>query len=143
MENKKGRIIGISTSEKRGTRKYPVDEIEITKLGLKGDAHAGNWERQVSLLAKESVERYFPGKKIEPGYYSENLLVEGINLHQLPIGTKLKINSVELEVTKIGKDPEEFTLEEREWRKPMLIEGIFTKVNKSGMIKIGDQIEIL
>jgi len=145
MSRMAGRVLAVSISKERGTRKYNIEGCMITEKGLEGDAHAGDWERQVSLLAIESVRELRPDlKMIEYGLLSENIMIEGLKIHTLPIGTKLKIGKeVILEITKIGKDPSEFTPEEAKWRKPMLKEGVFAKVIKPGYIKTGDKVTIL
>ena len=101
-----GKILAVCISEKKGTLKkaIPVGEM-IKDFGLKNDAHAGKWHRQISLLAVEAV-RQFSNKydmKVPAGAFGENLLVEGIDLKHLPVGTKLKCNDILLEITQIGK----------------------------------------
>ncbi len=141
----KGVIKGVSISEKRGTAKINIKECEITSLGLKGDAHAGEWEKQVSLLSVKSMNKIkIKGQNVVYGQLSENLTVEGIELHTLPIGTRLKINDqIILEITKIGKNKGEYNDEEYEFRWPMINEGVFAKVIKPGYVKVGDTIEVI
>ena len=140
-----GKVLGVSISKERGTRKYNVKKCKVTNNGLEGDAHAGNWDRQVSILAIESVRKHLPKlNNIEFGFLSENIMIEGLEIHTLPIGTKLKLGEeVIVKITQIGKDPSEFTEEELNWRKPMLEEGVFAKVIKPGLIKVGDKVEIV
>ena len=90
----KGKILAVCVSEKKGQQKHPVDEIELQPhLGIPGDAHAGDWHRMVSLLSAQSVRRLqekiaFP---LLPGAFAENVLVDGISVHTLPVGTKLRV----------------------------------------------------
>ena len=88
----KGKIRAISISEKRGTKKSNVGDAELkVDLGIVGDAHAGNWHRQVSLLAMESVEKMIEmGASVSAGDFAENITTEGIELKSLPIGTRMK-----------------------------------------------------
>ena len=141
------KVIACCISEKKGTVKKEVSEIICKKdFGIVGDAHAGNWHRQISLLAKESVDKI--RKKInydlKPGVFAENILTEGIVLHDLPIGTKLKINSVIMEVTQIGKECHE-TCEIRKIIGDCIMpkEGIFCKVLTDGTIKKEDEIFLI
>lgn len=140
------KVIDVSISEKKGTKKHPVPFIDlIENFGIKGDAHAGKWHRQVSLLAKESMENM--KKKLptlKAGDFAENILTEGIILYKLPIGTILKIGDCLLEVTQIGKECH-LGCEIRHIVGDCVMprEGIFTKVLKGGKIKSGDEIEII
>ena len=101
----KGTIKAISVSKERGTQKYNVPETEMrADLGIVGDAHAGDWHRQVSLLAMESVNKMVAkGARVSPGDFAENITTLGVVLHELPVGTRLFIGDTELEVTQIGK----------------------------------------
>ncbi|WP_462335977.1 MOSC domain-containing protein, partial [Fusobacterium varium] len=102
-----GKILAVCISEKKGTQKVNIKEgILIENYGLKNDAHAGNWHRQVSLLSNEKISDFIKkGGNVDQGDFGENLIVEGIDLAKLPIGTKLKINEdILLEVTQIGKE---------------------------------------
>lgn len=101
-----GRIVAVCTSANKGERKKNIGRgMLIANHGLKGDAHAGPWHRQVSLLAMESIAKMqAKGLKVGPGDFAENLTTEGIDLVSLPVGTRLKIGpSVLAEVTQIGK----------------------------------------
>ena len=100
------KVISVNISEKKGTIKSPVPQIELRKNhGIVGDAHAGNWHRQVSLLAGGSLEKMKEKiPSLKPGDFAENIMTEGISLHTLPIGTILTIGECELEVTQIGKE---------------------------------------
>ena len=100
-----GKIIGICISEKRGTAKH---EVEMAKLvedwGIEGDAHAGHWHRQVSLLSYEKIEAFrAKGADIPLGAFGENLIVEGYDFRNLPVGTRFSCGDALLEMTQIGK----------------------------------------
>ena len=143
----KGKILAVCQSEKKGTVKSEIGEgLLIENFGLKDDAHAGKWHRQISLLGVESIDKMqSKGFKIKYGDFAENLTIEGIVLHQLPLGTKLKVGeNVLLEVTQIGKECHS----DCEVRKKigdcvMPREGIFARVLKGGKAKVGDDIEVL
>ena len=142
------RVVSVNVSEKRGTPKTPVESIELVKdWGIKGDAHGGSGDRQVSLLAKESYERFERSGAsklcLKHGAFGENIVTEGIELHKLKIGTQLKIDDVLLEVTKIGKEchaPCHIAKTIGDCIMPR--EGIFARVISEGIIKNGDRIEI-
>ena len=141
------KVIACCISEKKGTVKKEVSEIICKKdFGIVGDAHAGNWHRQISLLAKESVDkiRNKINYDLKPGIFAENILTEGIVLYDLSIGTKLKINSVIMEVTQIGKECHE-TCEIRKIIGDCIMpkEGIFCKVLTDGTIKKEDEIFLI
>ncbi len=99
------KIIAVCTSENKGTQKTPQAFIDlIVDHGIKGDAHAGNWHRQVSLLSFEKIEAFkAKGIDLENGAFGENIIVAGIDLSDLPVGTILKAGTVTMEVTQIGK----------------------------------------
>jgi len=100
------KILSLNISEKKGEQKIPIKKAVLrTDHGIVGDAHAGNWHRQISLLANEDIES-MRGNGIELNYgdFAENITTEGIVLHELPIGTRLNIDSTVLEITQIGKE---------------------------------------
>jgi len=140
------KVLAVCISEQKGTVKHEVPEIELKMdHGIVGDAHAGNWHRQVSLLADESVEKMrekFPNIPI--GAFAENILTSGICLYELPIGTKLQIGETLLEVTQIGKECHaDCAIRKQVGDCVMPREGIFTKVLKEGIIKPQDEIKIV
>ena len=140
------KVIACCISEKKGTIKKEVPEIMLkVDHGIIGDAHAGNWHRQVSLLSKESVDKIRDKFKYElkPGVFAENILTEGIILHELPIGTKMKIGTAILQVTQIGKECH-MSCEIRKLIGDCVMprEGIFCKVLQDGKIKKDDEIII-
>lgn len=140
------KVIAVCISEKKGTMKHPVESVQLRKEhGIIGDAHAGNWHRQVSLLADESVEKMrakFPDIPI--GAFAENILTEGIELCTLPIGTKLRIGETLLEVTQIGKECHaDCAIRQQVGDCVMPREVIFAIVLEEGIVKAGDAISIL
>jgi len=139
-------VVSINISLKKGIRKKPIDEgTLIENLGIDGDAHSGNWHRQVSLLALESIEKMRAlGLDVGPGDFAENITTEGIDLVSLPIGTKIEIGGTTLEVTQIGKDCHaRCVIYYQAGDCVMPKEGIFAKVLRGGKIKKGDNIRLL
>lgn len=145
-ESKQAKVIAVCISEKKGTIKHPVSEIQLKKQhGIVGDAHAGDWHRQVSMLGTESVERM---RKVLPdipvGAFAENILTEGIELYSLPIGTKFRIGEVLLELTQIGKECHAAcAIRQQVGDCVMPREGVFTIVLEEGIVRGGDSIEII
>ncbi|ADG81628.1 MOSC domain-containing protein [Thermincola potens] len=142
-----GKIVAVCTSEKKGTRKKNVGAGRlIIGHGLEGDAHAGPWHRQVSLLALESIEKMRQkGLDVNPGDFAENLTTQGIVLTDLPLGTKLKIGEKAIgEVTQIGKVcHDRCAIYYQAGDCVMPREGIFIRVLKEGTVKVGDTIEVI
>ncbi len=140
-------LVAVCTSDKKGMRKKNVGEGFLVKEhGLEGDAHAGPWHRQVSLLALESIERMRQaGLDVKPGDFAENLTTSGIELHTLPIGTQLKIGEEALgEVTQIGKECHtRCAIYYQAGDCVMPREGIFIRVLNGGRVKVGDSIEVI
>lgn len=101
-----GKIMAVCISEKRGTQKKNIEKVRlIENFGLEGDAHGGNWHRQVSLLSYEKVRAFEEkGISVEDGAFGENLLVEGFDFKTLPVGTRFRCGEVLLEMTQIGKE---------------------------------------
>ena len=139
------KVISVNISEKKGTIKSPVPQIELRKNhGIVGDAHAGNWHRQVSLLAVESLEKMKEKiPSLKPGDFAENIMTEGISLHTLPIGTIISIGECELEVTQIGKECHKgCEIRNITGECIMPTEGIFAIVKKEGFVRPEDNIRI-
>lgn len=139
------KVIAVCISERKGTMKHPVESITLKpEHGIVGDAHAGNWHRQVSLLADESVEKMrskFPDIPI--GAFAENILTQGIEVSKLPIRTKLQIGEVTLQVTQIGKECHaDCAIRKQVGDCVMPREGIFAIVLVGGVIRPGDRIQI-
>ena len=141
-----GIIQAICISEVRGVQKHAIPEADLTpEWGIVGDAHGGNWHRQVSLLATESVE---PMRAVLPelpaGAFAENILIEGLELKTLPIGTRLRVGGALLEVTQIGKEcHNDCAIKKAVGKCVMPTEGIFAVVVKEGVVRPGDEIEVL
>jgi MOSC domain-containing protein YiiM len=142
----KGKVLAVNISEDKGTKKANIQSCALLKdFGLKGDAHAGPWHRQVSLLANESIEKMrVKGLNVGYGDFAENITTEGIDLVHLPIGTKIRIgNSVILRVTQIGKEcHERCAIYYQAGDCVMPKEGIFAEVVSQGEVKVGDEIII-
>ena len=141
-----GRIKAICISEKKGTQKTEVQEAElITDFGIKGDAHAGKWHRQVSLLGYEKIEAFKEkGAQVENGAFGENIIVEGFDLKNTPVGTKFQVGEVLLELTQIGKQCHHgCEIFQKMGDCIMPREGVFTKVIHGGKIKVGDELVMI
>lgn len=146
MKGLKGKIKAVCISEKKGTDKKNIHECEIVEgFGLKNDAHGGNWHRQISLLSYEKIEDFKKrGGEVIDGSFGENLIVSGLDLINIPIGTRLKINDIVLEVTQIGKECHSHCeIFKKVGDCIMPREGIFAKVISGGIIKEGDIVEII
>lgn len=142
-----GIIKAICKSEKKGTLKMPVQEAElIPNHGIKNDAHAGNWHRQISLLSDEKIQAFkekVPG--IRYGAFGENLVTEGYDLRNIPVGTKFRIgNDIIIQMTQIGKNCHtKCAISKQTGECIMPREGVFARVLKGGVIHTGDSIEEL
>ena len=142
------KIISINISDKKGVRKKAVDSAVLKdNFGIEGDAHASDkWHRQVSLLATESIKKMTDkGLDVGPGDFAENITTVGIDLPNLPVGTKMTIGEdIELEVSQIGKlCHSRCAIYEQAGDCVMPREGIFVKVIKGGTINVGDEIKVL
>jgi MOSC domain-containing protein YiiM len=141
-----GRVLAVCTSENKGERKKPVDVVEVKENhGIVGDAHSGEWHRQVSLLAIESIRKMQQkGLDVGTGDFAENITTEGIDLPSLPLGTRLAIGETIAEVTQIGKECHtRCSIYYQAGDCVMPREGIFVKVIKGGYVKKGDKIDII
>ena len=142
-----GKVIAICTSKHKGTLKNEVSEANfIEEFGIEGDAHAGKWHRQVSLLALEKIEDFRnKGGNVDFGAFGENLVIEGFELNKLPVGQRLTVgDDVLLEVTQIGKECHSHcAIFHTVGDCIMPREGIFTIVLKGGIVKIGDEISVV
>ena len=140
-------IIAVCTSKSKGERKTDVGQAELQQgFGLVGDAHGGDWHRQVSLLAIESIEKMrAAGLDVGPGAFAENLTTQGIELYSLPIGTRFRIGAdVLLEMTQIGKEcHDRCAIYHQAGDCVMPKEGVFAIVIEGGPVKTGDAVEIL
>lgn len=143
----KGKIKAISISKEKGTQKSNVPSAELKMdFGIAGDAHGGDWHRQVSLLAIESINKMIAkGAKVAPGNFAENITTEGFELTTLEMGSKLRLGeSAEIEITQFGKEcHSRCAIFEQIGDCIMPREGVFAKVISSGAIKVGDVIEVV
>jgi len=144
MEKRLGCVTGINTSKTKGVIKEAIPEgFFRMDHGLEGDAHAGKWHRQVSLLAQESIDK-MTERGVEglcSGKFAENITTSGVVLHELPVGTLLRIGETTQEVSQIGKECHTgCAIKVQVGQCIMPKEGIFTKVITSGNIKVGDEI---
>jgi len=142
----RGRVVAISTSENKGTRKSNVGTAHVrVDWGIEGDAHAGDWHRQVSLLAVESISKMrAKGLDVGPGDFAENITTEGLVLVDLPIGTHLKVGQTLMEVTQIGKVcHDRCAIYYQAGDCVMPREGIFARVLEEGTISEGDTIAVV
>lgn len=147
MNDNAARVLAVCISTKKGEQKHPVEKIDLVPhVGIPGDAHAGDWHRMVSVLSAESVRRLqekiaFP---LLPGAFAENVLVEGIEVSRLPVGTKLRIGSAVCEVTQIGKECHaDCAIRRQAGDCVMPREGIFVRVLEEGSAREGDLVEVL
>ena len=141
-----GKVLAVCISEKRGTQKKNVGRVRlIENYGLEGDAHAGNWHRQVSLLSYDRIREFNErGAGVGPGAFGENLVVEGIDFKLLPVGTKLKCGDVVLELTQIGKECHSHCeIYKKMGECIMPREGVFARVLCGGTIEEGDEMELV
>lgn len=141
-----GKIKAVCISEKKGTQKKNVHSGEfITEFGMKGDAHAGKWHRQVSLLSYDKIEAFKSlGAEVAEGAFGENLIVEGIDFKSLPIGTRFQCNEVLLELTQIGKECHTgCEIYKKMGDCIMPREGVFARVLNGGILHEGDEMVVL
>jgi MOSC domain-containing protein YiiM len=141
-------ILAVCISEKKGEQKHPVEVAELrVDWGIVGDAHAGNWHRQVSLLGQESVDKLQEkiSLTLKPGDFAENILVKGLCLYTLPVGTRLKIGPEAVgEVTQIGKTCHfDCAIRKAAGDCVMPREGIFVKIIAPGQVRPGDTLEVM
>lgn len=141
-----GKVIAVCTSPAKGTQKTNVGEaLFIEDFGLEGDAHAGKWHRQVSLLSYDKIEEFRKrGAEVADGAFGENLVVEGFDFRNLPVGTRFCCNDVILEMTQIGKECHHgCEIFQKMGDCIMPREGVFAKVIKGGRIHTGDNMVIM
>ena len=141
-----GKVLAVCISEKKGTEKRNVGSaVFVEDWGLEGDAHAGKWHRQVSLLSNEKIEAFrAKGAVVEDGAFGENIIVQGIDFATLPVGTKFACNDVVLELTQIGKECHSgCAIFKKMGECIMPKQGVFTKVLHGGIIRPGDELTIL
>ncbi len=141
------KVVSIALSKKKGTRKRVVDQVNLrVDHGLEGDAHAGNWHRQVSFLSAESIAGVREkGLDVGFGDFAENIATEGIDWLSIPVGTRLRIgDSAEVEITQIGKEcHKKCAIYYQAGDCIMPREGVFAAVRTGGVIRVGDAITLL
>ncbi|MGL5615997.1 MAG: MOSC domain-containing protein [Sarcina sp.] len=141
-----GKLVAICTSEKKGIGKVQIDEVELVEgFGLKGDAHGGNWHRQVSLLEKEKIEDFIArGGKVKFGDFGENLVIEGINLDEVKVGDRISVGDAILEITQKGKKcHDKCHIYQMVGDCIMPKNGVFGTVEKGAIIKPGVSMNVL
>lgn len=137
-----GKVAAVCISEKKGTAKRNIGQGEfIANHGLKGDAHAGDWHRQVSLLSLEKINEFrAKGANVQDGAFGENLVVQGIDFKSLPVGAILRCGGVVLEISQIGKECHNHCAIYKQIGDCIMPrEGVFAKVIRGGIIKTGDE----
>ena len=137
------KVVAVCTSMRKGERKAPVESVELRENhGVVGDAHAGEWHRQVSLLAQESIAKMQKmGLDVSAGDFAENITTYGIDLPALPVGTRLAVGETLLEITQIGKECHtRCAIFYQAGDCVMPKEGVFAKVLKGGIVAAGDSI---
>lgn len=141
-----GEVIAVCVSAVKGTEKNNVGKAKfIEDYGIEGDAHAGKWHRQVSLLSFDKIEEFRArGADVRDGAFGENLVVAGIDFRTLPVGTNLCCNDVVLEITQIGKECHHgCRIFQKMGECIMPKEGVFAKVIRGGEIAVGDKMDIM
>ena len=141
-----GEIVAVCTSNRKGIPKRPIARGELkVNWGLDGDAHAGNWHRQVSLLAIESINKMREkGLNVHPGSFAENITTKGIELYTLPVGTSMRLGTALVRVTQIGKECHtKCAIYQQAGDCVMPREGIFVEILEPGTVATGDAVEIL
>jgi len=140
------KVLAVCISESRGVQKHPVQAAELRAgFGIVGDAHAGPWHRQVSILGRGSVQKLQDRiiMELKPGDFAENILVEGMEVFQLPVGTKLLLGSALVEVTQIGKTCHaDCAIRRQAGDCVMPREGIFVRVLQDGVVRPGDELAL-
>jgi MOSC domain-containing protein YiiM len=145
MSSQVGRVVALSVSTKRGIPKSNVPAVTLVEeWGIEGDAHAGNWHRQISLLALESIAKMqAKGLNVRPGAFAENITTEFVDIPNLHVGDQVAIGSPLLEITQIGKEcHSKCAIYYEAGDCVMPREGIFARVRKEGIVHVGDKVVV-
>ncbi len=140
------KVLALNTSKRKGTKKRPVNTIELVENhGILGDAHAGDWHRQVSFLGSKAIDDFNnKGAGVKPGSFGENIIVENLDFTKLPVGTKVICNEAQLEITQIGKQCHtKCVIYHQMGDCIMPRHGVFAKVIKGGTVSIDDKVEVV
>ena len=141
------KVLSVNVSEKKGTVKHPVEKIKLNDKGIAGDAHSGNWHRQISLLSKETIDEFSEktGTAFAPGEFAENIITEGIDFTTLALFDRVRINDALLEITQFGKKchGDDCAVFRKTGKCVMPKEGIFCRVLEGGTVKKDDEISII
>jgi len=136
-------VVSVNVSLVKGTSKSPMGRIQIDDRGVVGDAHAGPWHRQVSLLSQEIIDHFAAetGRSVQPGDFAENLTLRGVDLGRVAVLDRFHVNDVELEITQIGKTchGSKCAIFEQVGKCVMPTEGLFARVVRGGTIQVGDR----
>jgi MOSC domain-containing protein YiiM len=138
-----GRVLAISVSDRKGEQKTNVEAATfVTAHGIEGDAHAGDWHRQVSLLMAESIDKIVKlGLDVHPGDFAENVTLSGFDLLSLSVGDEIRLGPVLLRITQIGKQcHSRCKIYEKAGDCVMPREGLFAEVLAGGVVRVGDPV---
>lgn len=140
-----GKVISVNISTRKGTRKSPVEKCHLTLDGIEGDVHAGDWHRQVSLLAQESIDTMkHMAPNLKPGDFAENITTTGMVLTDILVGTKFRMGQAVLELTQIGKECHmDCEIRQLVGDCVMPREGVFARVIEPGQVRKGDSIMVV
>lgn len=141
-----GRIVAVCRSDRKGEKKSDVGDGFLKEgFGLEGDAHAGEWHRQVSLLSSSSIQKMRDrGLDVGPGDFAENLTVDGLDVAALPLGTRLEAGETVLEITQVGKECHTGCAVFKQVGECIMPrEGVFARVVKAGRVKKGDSLRVI
>ncbi|MDO9584861.1 MAG: MOSC domain-containing protein [Syntrophales bacterium] len=145
--NMEGKVLAVNISKEKGTKKKNVGACRLVKgWGMAEDGHAGNWHRQISLLSKKSIEKIREkGLPVDYGDFAENLSIEGIDLHLLPVGARLTIGTqAVVRITQIGKEcHERCNIFYQVGDCVMPREGVFAEVLAEGEVSVGDDVKVV
>jgi len=139
-------VVAVNISRNKGERKVAVPSVELREnFGIIGDAHAGDWHRQISLLAEESIDKMRRlGLDVDPGAFAENITTQGVDLVSLPVGSRIAIGETLVEVTQIGKEcHSRCAIYHQAGDCVMPKEGIFARVLRGGAVCSGAAVRLL